>query len=433
MFRCKAWLLALALGPAAAFAAAPQPVVVLTSYPEEMMTRFEEAFEQANPDYRLQIVWRQGFDALPFLRQKDQGGVDVYWAPSPGNFARLARDDSWQPLGVDLQGLPARIGGTALRDRDSRYQATEIAGYGFATNPKLLAELGVPAPADWTDLLDARLRGRIALPDPGRVGFAPVLLDIVLQAYGWERGWALWSEIAGQSRLVSRGGTLVSDEVASGRAAVGLSIDFFVASAVSNGQPVGFVYPAHGGLNPAHIAITRSARDVDGARAFVRFVLSDAGQKLLADPDIRKLPVRPSVYAELPAGYHDPFKAASNGAYAYGEHVSRERLALVTSLFVQWLGQPHERLSALWARVHAGEAAGRDLSAVRACLSVPPISAEQAASADLLTLFGARQDSGMEHQPVTDQDDLGKREIAWQFYSTTRHAEAARLLDGMGL
>ncbi|MDR0277506.1 MAG: extracellular solute-binding protein [Paucimonas sp.] len=428
MFRCKAWLLAWVLGPASALAAAPQPVVVLTSYPEEMMSRFEEAFEQANPDYRLQILWRQGFDALPFLRQQDQGGVDVYWAPSPGNFARLARDGGWQPLGVDLTGLPAKIGDTALRDGQARYQATELAGYGFATNPQMLKELGMEPPKDWTDLLDARLRGRIALPDPGRVGFAPVLLDIVLQAYGWERGWALWSEIAGQSRLVSRGGTLVSDEVASGRAAVGLSIDFFVASAVSNGQPVDFVYPAHGGLNPAHIAITREAHHVEGARAFVRFVLSDAGQALLADPDIRKLPVRPSVYAQLPVGYHDPFAAP----YRYQE-ASRERLALVTSLFVQWLGQPHERLTALWARVHAGEAMGRDLQAVRAYLGVPPISAGQAASADLLKLFGERQDGGMEHQPVTDQDELGRREIAWQFYSATRHAEAARLLDEMGL
>lgn len=432
MFRCKAWLLALALGPASVVAA-PQPVVVLTSYPEEMMSRFEEAFEQANPDYRLQILWRQGFDALPFLRQPDQGGVDVYWAPSPGNFARLAKDNSWQSLGVDLNGLPARIGGVALRDAGNHYQATELAGYGFAVNPDKLKALGMPAPRDWTELLDPRLRGQIALPDPARVGFAPVLLDIVLQAYGWERGWALWSEIAGQSRLVSRGGTLVSDEVASGRSAVGLSIDFFVASAVSNGQPVDFVYPAHGGLNPAHIAITRGAKNVDGARAFVRFVLSDAGQTLLADADIRKLPVRPAVYAQLPPGYHDPFAAAGNGAYTYGDNASRERLALVTSLFVQWLGQPHERLSGLWSRVHAGEAAGRDMRAVRSLLCAPPTDAEQAASADLLKLFGQRQDAGMDHPPTRDEDPLGQHEIAWQFYSATRHADAARLLDEMGL
>lgn len=429
MCRCKAWLLALAL---CASAVQAEPVVVLTSYPEAMMTRFEDAFTQAHPEHRLQLVWRQGFDALPFLMQPGQGGVDVYWAPSPGNFARLARTGAWQPLGVDLAGLPARIGAIPLRDPGQHYQATELAGYGFAVNPAMLRQLGLAAPKDWPDLLDPRLRGRVALPDPARVGFAPVMLDIVLDAYGWERGWALWSELAGQARLVSRGGTLVSDEVASGHAAVGLSIDFFVASAIANDEPVSFVYPRHGGLNPAHIAITAQAWHTKAARAFVSFVLSARGQALLADPDIRKLPARPAVYAQLPSDYHNPFAAARQGAYRYGLDASRERLGLVTSLFTQWLSLPHERSSALWARVHAGEAAGRDLQAVRACLTRPPLSAQQARSPTLLALFAQRQDHGL--QAATEINDaLVRQEIGWQFQAALQLTQAERLLDGMGL
>ncbi|MDH0303362.1 MULTISPECIES: extracellular solute-binding protein [unclassified Pseudomonas] len=427
MCRCKPWLLALALWAGAAQA---QPVVVLTSYPEAMMTRFEDAFAQAHPEHRLHLIWRQGFDALPFLLQPDQGGVDVYWAPSPGNFARLAQGGGWQPLGIDLDGLPAKIGGMPLRDRDRHYQATELAGYGFATNPALLRRLGLSPPKDWSDLLDPRLRARIALPDPGRVGFAPVMLDIVLDAYGWDRGWALWSELAGQSRLVSRGGTLVTDEVTSGRVAVGLSIDFFVASAIANGEDVGFVYPRHGGLNPAHIAITAKARHVQGARDFAAFVLSPDGQKLLADPEIRKLPARPSVYAQLSGAYHDPFAAARQGAYRYGNDASRERLGLVSSVFSQWLALPHERLSGLWARVHAGEAAGHDLQAVREQLTRPPLTSAQAHSPALLTLFAQRQDRGSQASPT---DALGRREIDWQFQAALHFTEAERLLDGMGL
>lgn len=430
MRRCKRWLLALC--STSALAAPVEPVVVMTSYPEEVMTRFEDAFAKASPQWRLQILWRQGYDALPVLLQPDQGGVDVYWAPSPGNFQRVAKAHGWQPLGIDLRGLPPRIGGTPLRDAKARYQTTELAGYGFASNPQRLAELGVPTPQDWTDLLDPRLRGQIALPDPAKVGYAPVLLDIVLQAYGWERGWALWSELAGQSRLISRGGTLISDEVVSARSAIGLSIDFFVASAVSNGQTVQFTYPTHGGLNPAHIAISASSKQPQGARAFARFVLSDAGQRLLADPDIRKLPVRPDVYKTLPADYHDPFKAAERGSYDY-RNSSAQRLALITSLFVQWLGQPHERLSELWARVHAGEAAGHDLSAVRARLTVPPLSANAAEAPALLALFTKRQDDGMNQQPARDDDALGREEIAWQFYSNLRQREADDLLQAMGL
>lgn len=432
MCRCNRWLAGLLLAFSGLLSAAPQSVVVMTSYPEEVMTRVEDGFAQAHPEYRLQVLWRQGFDALPYLLQARQGGVDVYWAPSPGNFTRLAKAGSWQPLGISLKGLPAQIGGLALRDQKNLYQATELAGYGFAINTASLAELGVPTPKDWPDLLDARLRGRVALPDPGRVGFAPVLLDIVLRAYGWERGWALWSELAGQARLVTRGGTLVSDEVTSGRAAVGLSIDFFVASAKANGEPVDFVYPAHGGLNPAFIAITASTQAPAGARAFARYVLSDAGQALLADADIRKLPVRPSVYAQLPAQYHDPFVAAGHGAYDYGNGSSRERLALISSLFTQWLGLPHEALNELWTRLHAAEAAGHDVAAIRQLLTAPPLTAGQAEAKPLLGMFAARQDKGMAHKPATDQDALGRTEITWQFQAALQRAEAARLLEGLG-
>lgn len=432
MCRCSRWLVSLLLAFSTLLSAAPHNVVVMTSYPEEVMTRVEDGFAQAYPQYRLQILWRQGFDALPYLLQARQGGVDVYWAPSPGNFTRLAKAGSWQPLGISLEGLPAQIGGLALRDPQTLYQATELAGYGFAINAAALSELGVPTPKDWPDLLDARLRGRIALPDPGRVGFAPVLLDIVLRAYGWERGWAMWSELAGPARWVTRGGTLVSDEVVNGRAAVGLSIDFFVASARANGEPVEFVYPAHGGLNPAFIAITAHSQAPEGARAFARYVLSPAGQALLADADIRKLPVRPSVYAQLPASYHDPFVAADKGAYDYGNGSSRERLALISSVFTQWLGMPHDALKVLWARLHAAEAAGHDVSAVRQLLTAPPLSAEQAEANVLLGLFAARQDKGMAHEPATDQDELGRQEITWQFQAALQRAEAARLLDGLG-
>ncbi|MEE1865811.1 ABC transporter substrate-binding protein [Pseudomonas auratipiscis] len=433
MCRCNRWLAGLLLTFSSLLNAAPQTVVVMTSYPEEMMTRVEEGFAQAQPEYRLHILWRQGFDALPYLMQPKQGGVDVYWAPSPGNFTRLAKAGSWQPLGISLEGLPAQIGGLSLRDEQALYQATELAGYGFAINATTLNELGVTMPRDWPDLLDPRLRGRVALPDPSRVGFAPVLLDIVLRAYGWERGWAIWSELSANARLVTRGGTLVSDEVTSGRAAVGLSIDFFVASAKANGEPVDFVYPAHGGLNPAFIAVTAHSKAPDGARAFAQYLLSETGQALLADADIRKLPVRPSVYAQLPEHYHDPFVAAGRGAYDYGKGSSRERLALISSLFTQWLSLPHDALNTLWARLHAAEAAGHDVSAIRQLLITPPLAAEQVEEQALLALYAARQDSGMTHEPASDLDELGRREITWQFQAARQRAEAARLLDGLGL
>lgn len=414
-----------AMAPLSALAAASrQPVLVMTSYPDEVVSRIETAFEKANPAYRLQVVWRMPHDALPYLRQPKQGGIDVYWSASPRNFASLKSEGAWRKLDIERGGLPATIGKTAIADADGYFQATEVAGYGFAVNPRELARLGLAQPTDWRDLTDPRYAGKIALPIPARVGFAPVMVEIVLQAYGWQAGWALWSEIAGNAALVDRGATFVSDEVGSGRCAVGLSIDFFVASAVANGAPLRFVYPRRSGINPGQIAITAAAPNPDGAKAFTAFVLSDAGQKILTHADIRKLPARPSAYADLPADYHNPFVAAEAGAYDFDGIAAQPRLALSAALFEQMLVYRQAELVELWRRIHAAEAAGKNLAAARKVLSTPLLSEAEAADGGLRQSFRGRVEGA--------EAPLSAAEEGWRQAALAQRAEADRLLRRAG-
>lgn len=127
--------------------AAPKPVVVLTAYPDEVVSRFEAAFEKAHPQYRLQMVWRMPHEALPYLREPHQSGVDVYWSASPRTYATLARERLLRPLEIDRRGLPDHIGHARLADADGYYTATEMAGYGFVVNAAALAAKGLPIPA----------------------------------------------------------------------------------------------------------------------------------------------------------------------------------------------------------------------------------------------------------------------------------------------
>ncbi|TCJ11657.1 extracellular solute-binding protein [Parasulfuritortus cantonensis] len=415
--RLLAGLAASLVAPGLLAAETRRTVRVLTSYPDAVVARFESAFEAAHPEYRLQFVWRMPHDAQPYLEAPGQNGVDVYWAASPRVFSALARAGRLQKLGLDTTGLPDRLGNAPLADPDGYYRCTEMAGYGFVVNPDALAGLGLAAPADWSDLADPRYAGRIALPIPARVGFAPPMVEIVLQAWGWQAGWALWSEIAGNAVLLDRNSTFVTDEVASGRLLVGLSIDFFVASAIANGVPVRFAYPRHGGINPAQVAIPAAAPDPAGGRAFAAFVLSDAGQRLLGHPDIRKLPVRPAVYAELPAGYYNPFAAAGLGAFDYDGDSARTRLALSAALFEQTFVADHAAHAALWQRVHAAEAAGKAVAAARRALATVPLDEAAAADPALRGLFQGRLE-GSAAEPA------GKVEQAWRARAAALRAEA---------
>lgn len=404
-----------------------QPVVVVTSYNDEVFSRFEAAFEKAYPQYKLQLVWRMPHDALPYLSQANQGGADVYWSASPRTFAALAAEGAWQPLGIDLAGLPASVGKARLRDQEDFYTATEMAGYGFILNPGALSRLGLAQPQDWMDLTAPAYAGQIVMPIPSRVGFAPVMVDILLQAYGWEKGWATWSAIAGNAgTLMDRGSTFVTDEVASGRRALGLSIDFFAVAAIANGAPLRFAYPAHSGINPAHIAITRKAANPAGARAFAQFVLAaNGGQQIITHRDIHKLPVRPTAYRTLPADYYNPFATAEKGAFDYDGDLTRTRLGLLSALFEQTLIREHGELVGLWQCLHRAEAAGKDVAAARKLLESPLISAAEADDPALQRPF-RNQLEGAEPGAAS------ALEQRWQERSQANRAEAGRLLQGVG-
>jgi phosphoglycerate transport regulatory protein PgtC len=399
------------------------PVVVVTAYPDEVVSRIEAAFHVAYPQYRLQFVWRMPNDALPYLLQDHQAGADVYWSASPRTYAALKQAAALRPLPRTLRTLPSRIGGAQIADSEGHFVATEVAGYGFAYDPIQLAAMQLPVPSDWDALRDPRYAGRIALPIPATVGFAPVMVDIVLQAYDWDAGWALWSEIAGNAKLVDRGATFVTDEVGRGDCAIGLSIDFFVASAIANGQALRFAYPHHNGINPGQIAITADAPNAAGAEAFTAFVLSDAGQRMLLHPDIRKLPARPEVYAEASAGYYNPYAAAKADGLNYDGLRGQPRLALIAALFQQLWIEPHAEVIALWQRVHAAEAAGLPVGDARAALSAVPLSEAQADA--LAPMFKRRLEGSVE----TERSQFERR---WAGFARQQRLIATHVLETCG-
>jgi len=383
------WIAAACLLLLSTLASATEKVVVLSSYPQEVITPFEAAFEQAYPQYRLEILWRQSRDAMTYLHLP-HSPVDVYWTPAQRNFAVLAKEGAFRKLDIDLSGLPKRIGGFQISDPDGFYVASETAGYGMAYHPAELQRLGLPVPTDWKSLTAPAFSGHVVLPIPSKVGYAPMLVDTLLQGYGWEQGWSVLEQVAANATLADAGATFISDDVGSGRIAVGMTMDFFARSAIANGKPLRFTYPEKVGYSPAHVGIFRESTNLDGARAFASFVLSDQGQKLLFHPDIRKLPVRPAVYAGKPKDYFDPFASAQRATYDYDVSYGLMRQELVGALFDALITRQHETLKTMWTAIHQAELKAPNdprLMEARTHANWLPVSATQVNDASLQQTF----------------------------------------------
>lgn len=422
-----------ATGVAADAVAATQPVVVLTSYPEALTIRYQRAFEAANPQYAVQVVWAHSSDAKARLQQPGGGGVDVYWTPAPAAFAQLAGQGRFAPLHVDRAALPGHIGQQPISDAHDRYQAFEVAGYGFALNAAGLRRRGLVAPQSWSALARPEYAGQVLWPDPARVGFAPALYDIILQAQGWNAGWALLSEAIAQEQLTGKGGQIVG-EVASDALPIGLSVDFLVRSAAANGEPVSMAYPRNTAFLPAQVAVLATAPHPQAAQAFAHFVLSASGQALLFEPDIARYPVRPAVYTQAPKGTFDPFARAADAGFAYDPGLEQARSGLVVALFTTAISERLPTLRPLWRELHAAEARQRAhpdptmaarLKRVRALLGAVPVSPVQADSAVLQAQFHRAVDSmRAESTPNAARSEL----VANWRAVLARNAEQARAL-----
>ncbi len=362
--------------------AAAETIRVFTSYSQGMMDRFEQGFARVRPDIRVEFQWGHSPDLFATLRGPDQGGVDVVWTPASGAFPVLAREEAFQPLGDLADGVERKVGGMALGDAEGTYTAFEIAAYGFVVRPDYLARTGLAAPATWDDLARPAYAGHLVLPVPATVGFAPAMIEIPLQHKGWERGWALWAEIAANAELMGGGGGVAMiNELAEGAKGIGMVMDFFVRGARAEGKPVAFIHPDVTAFNPAHVAVTAKAPHGEAARAFVRYVLSEDGQRLLMSPEAMRLPVRKALYAEASAEFPRPFEGRM-AAFGYDPHKAIARKEVLKALFDEYVTRRHDRLKELFAAIHAAEAEGRTAAAQAARAEATRLPIGEAAAMD---------------------------------------------------
>lgn len=376
---------------------AASKVIVITSYPQEVVSQFEIAFEREYPQYKLEVLWKQSRDALDYLHQPIQGEADIYWSPAQRNFAQLKNEHAFQQLNIDAKDPPIEVAGYTISDKDGFYVATEIAGFGMAVNPSKLAQANIALPQDWQDLTNPEFRDQVAMPIPSKVGFSPALYDTLLQAHGWEQGWALITKIAANAKLADSGSTFITDDVGSGQLMVGLTIDFFAVSAIANGAPLKFIYPKMVGYSPAHIAILRDAPNLEGAKAFSDFVLSESGQQLLFHPDIQKLPVRPSAYQYKPDNYFNPFEQKNTiNNWHYDTELALKRQNLVAALFDASITRQQIKLKEMWQLIEKTKQKIGDnnpqLLAVIKFAETPILTESQANDVELQKLFSLKSD-----------------------------------------
>ncbi|HET8578526.1 MAG TPA: extracellular solute-binding protein [Methylomirabilota bacterium] len=414
--------------------AATKDVVVLTSFPKELFEAYKQAFEQHMPGVKVIVKQQQTNQGVTYLREtRAKPEADIFWASAVDAFQTLKTDGLLEKVTLPkeiLGRIPARIGSFPLHDPDGTYWGFAVSGYGLMWNTRYLALHKLPAPREWTDLADPRYHGHLVISAPSRSGTTHLTVEVILQAYGWERGWALLLQTGGNMGSITERSFGVPEAVISGQYGIGVVIDFFGLSAIASGHPIDFVYPPLTSVVPASVAVVKNGPNPDNARAFVQYLLSDEGQLRLFSPEIGRLPVVPALYSKAPKAYPNPFTMKLGGV-DFDDKLSSTRRNVVNSLFDHLITFRHAELKAAWAAIYSAEAqvakakaagrnveaAGAQLAEARKLASAVPLDAKQATDKAVNAAF-------------KDKPEVKSRmETEWDTVAKANYAKAKELAD----
>ena len=412
--------------------ASAKDVVIVTSFPKELFETYKKAFELKNPGITVVINAKQTNAGVTYLREtKAKPEADLFWVSAPDAFQTLDSDgllEKYSPPKEIMARIPAKIGNFPIHEPDGKYFGFAISGYGLMWNKNYLKAHKLPAPKEWTDLTNPRYYNHLVISAPSRSGTTHLTIETILQAYGWEKGWALLLNAGANMGSITERSFGVPEAVISGQYGVGVVIDFFGLSAIASGQPVEFAYPSLTSVVPASVGIVKGGPNPQEARTFVNYLLSEAGQMVLFAPEIARLPVIPDLYAKAPKDYPNPFKKKMGGV-EFNDELSSGRRDVVNSLYDHIITFRHNELRDAWKSIYNADAAlaksksasaaqGKGMVAeARKLASQAPINDKRASEKEVTGAFKSK--SGFKAQLETE----------WENFARANYGKAKELAD----
>lgn len=152
---------------------------------------------------------------------------------------------------------------------------------------------GKPIPESWKALADPQYKGLISSAKANASGSAYIQLETVLQTFGPDEGWEVYKGMLSNFVLSDSSGA-VPRFVNDGELPIGLTLEDAALRYVEGGGPVQIVYPSEGtAIAPDAMAMVKGAPHEANGKAFIDFMLSEEGQKIVAEQGRR--PVRGDV------------------------------------------------------------------------------------------------------------------------------------------
>ena len=384
---------------------AQDKLVIMSPHWEGIETEFDRAFKAwyaRETGRQVETDWLdQGGSATDFrfieseFKRVPEGiGIDLFFGGGTDNYLKLADKGLLSPYKLpetQLARIPKEIFGIPVYDSEYRWYGAALSSFGIMYNEELRALLKLPGIKTWKDLTHPKLIGRVGAADPRESGSAHMMYEIILQGYGWEKGFELITQMGANVRGFSATASAIPRDVAAGQVIYGMAIDFYAHGqiAVIGADKIKYIVPPDAAVvSPDSIGILKGAPNLAVAQKFLEFVLSDEAQKLWmlrdADPEgpkwkggLNRCSVVPVLYDELGdrCVVPNPFKMDLT-PIAYDAAKGGIRWDIVGDLIGALVIEPHKDLVGAWKAIKKSKDPKKRAAAIQTLGQIPITEAE---------------------------------------------------------
>ncbi|MDO5528149.1 MAG: ABC transporter substrate-binding protein [Paracoccus sp. (in: a-proteobacteria)] len=271
MFRVMTMTSALLLGTTAAQA---DTLTFYTAGPGGLADALAAAFE-AETGTKVEVFQGTTGQVMARLEAEESNPqADVVVSASWGSAVDMAA----RGLLMDYVSANAETVPESLKTEN--YAAQGISALAMVWN----TQSETPRPSEWADLTAPEYNGQITMPDPAQSGAA---FDLVvgLESSMGDDAWTLLGDLAENGMIVPGPNAAALNPVLQGAASVVFgAVDYISYAQAAEGETIEVIVPASGTvIAPRPMMILASTDQPEAAKAFVDFVLSEEGQKLVAE------------------------------------------------------------------------------------------------------------------------------------------------------
>jgi len=259
----------------------------------EQMTPVLDAFQEKYPNVKVQSYRGANEELSATMEMEVKSGNPQFDVAVMGNGPIITLKDKYdcfQPFTTDANDSISE----SLLDPENVLVPVGTGFYTIIYNTNLVSE--EDAPTSFADLLDEKWDNAVAMADPTSSSSVYTLIWMITEHLGESPyGWEYFEKLQDLNvNYVSSHGT-IGELVAMGERSVGIQVMATAGTSLKKGDPIAIVYPEEG--LPSEVNVTVMRKDTPNQEAsalFINFLLSEEGQKLVAE-NLGWVPVRTDI------------------------------------------------------------------------------------------------------------------------------------------